>query len=166
MRERCLIVVSACCGIALFSLVIFSRGAGAYALGGAGNAPPITTGAVAGYVNQAQQAMANNAPLPENPSWLSDAFNAVAQWFQTIMAQGAQSTGAPVLPTDVSGPLGGITTTVQNLFAQFDAWLYSIIHFHIAIILNFLFGLVIWILGLAKDAVNWLNSIFRSAAGR
>jgi hypothetical protein len=89
----------------------------------------------------------------------------IAQWFNTIMAQGAQSTGAPA-PITVSGPLGSVTVSAQNLFAQFDAWLYGIIHFHISFVINFFFGLVVWILGIAKNIVDWLNSIFKSGAGK
>ena len=166
MRAKYLVAISGFCGVIILGCLIFSRTAGAYALGSTGNAPAVTTGTVAGYLNQAQRAMASTSSLPTTPSWLSDVFSTIAQWFQNIMAQGAQSTGAPVLPTDLSGSLGGVTATAQNIFAQFDAWLYGIIHFHIAIILNFLFGLVIWILGLAKNIVSWLSSIFKSASGR
>jgi|GEM_PF-1392398 hypothetical protein len=158
--------IGMCCGAIVLSCIIFSRTAGAYALGTTGTAPPIATGTVSGYVSQAQQAMSSTSSLPEAPSWFSDNLNGISQWFQMIMAYGAESTGAPVLPTDVSKSFGNITSITQNLFAQFDAWFYSITHFHIALIVNFIFGLVVWILDLAKNAVNWLNSIFKSAAGK
>jgi hypothetical protein len=159
-------VVGVCFGVAILGCVVFSRTAGAYAVGSAGSPPAITSGTVAGYVSQAQQLMKGNAPVSGTPSWLSGTFTAISQWFQNIVAQGAQSTGAPT-PITFTGPLGSsITVPAQNLFSQFDTWLYGIIHFHIAIIVNFFFGLVGWILGIAKSAVDWLNSTFRSAAGK
>ncbi len=152
-------------GAIMLGCWIFSQSAGAYALGTGQNPPSVTTGTVAGYLNQAQQMITSKSPPPGAPSWLSGALNVVSAWFQNIMAQGAQSTGAPI-PITVSGPLGSVTVSAQNLFTQFDAWLYGIIHFHIALVFNFLFGLVDWILGIAQNAVNWLNSIFKSAAGK
>ena len=86
----------------------------------------------------------------------------ISQWFSMIMAQGAQSTGALVLP----GQLGSMTGVAQNLFARFDMWLYGIVHFHIALVINFFFGLVDWMLSIARNVVDWLNSIFMAAAGR
>lgn len=161
-----LFLLAGFCSAIVLGCFIFSRIAGAYALGATGNAQPVTTGTVAGYLNRVQQMMNSTSPIPGAPSWLSGAFNAVSQWFQNIMAQGAQSTGAPA-PITISGPLGSsITVPAQNLLTQFDAWFYSIVHFHIALVLNFIFGLVVWILGIAKDVVNWLNSIFKSAGGR
>jgi hypothetical protein len=158
--------VGMCGSMIVLGCFIFSNTAGAYALGTTGTAAPITTGTVSGYVSQAQQAMASTSSLPEAPSWFSDNLNAVSQWFQMIMADGAASTGAPVLPTDVSKNFGNITAVAQNLFAQFDAWFYGISHFHVALIINFIFGLVVWVFDLAKNAVDWLNSIFKSAAGK
>ena len=152
--------------MAILSCFIFSSTAGAYALRTTGNVPAITTGTVAGYVSQAQQYMNSNASLHGTPSWLSGVFAGASQWFQSIIAQGAQWTGAPG-PITIAGPLGSsITVSAQNLFAQFDAWLYGIIHFHIALILNFIVGLVVWVLNIAKNAVDWLNTTFGSAAGK
>jgi hypothetical protein len=165
VMKRSIFGISTFLGIIALGLLVFCNTAGAYALGTNGSAPPIATGTVAGYVSQAQRLMDDNSSLPSTPSWLSDALNAASRWFQNIMAQGAQSTGAPT-PVTISGPLGSITVSAQNLLAQFDAWLYGIIHFHIALVFNFIFGLVIWILGIAKDVAVWLNSIFKSAAGR
>jgi len=165
MKKQHLTVIGMCCMVVFLGLFVFSHGAHAYALGSTPTAPSLTTGTVAGYINQAQQAMGSTAPLPTAPSWFSDALNTVVQWFQNIMAQGAQSTGAP-MPITVSGPLGTITVTAQNIFSQFDAWLYGIIHFHVAFILDFIFGIVIWILGIATNIVHWLSSVFNSAAGR
>ncbi len=146
-------------------LAIFST-AGAYSLGTGGNAPAVTTATVSGYIHQAQQLMNSTSALPAAPSWVSRALAEISQWFQNVMAQGAQSTGMPALPTGVSGSFGNITSFVQNIFMQLDAWLYGIIHFHIAFILNFLFGLVLSVLNIARNIVDWLNSIFRSAGGR
>jgi hypothetical protein len=165
MKKQHLTVAGMCCMMVVLGLFVFSRSAHAYALGSTPTVPPLTTGTMAGYVSQAQQLMGSTAPLPTAPSWFSDALDAVGQWFQTIMSLGAQSTGAPVGLT-LPGSLGSITVPVQNIFTQFDAWLYSIIHFHVAFILNFIFGLVIWILGIAQGVVIWLSSIFNSAAGR
>jgi len=154
--KKYLIAVGLCCGMVIAGCFIFSRTTGAYTVGSGQGLPVMTTGTAAGYLKQAQE-------LP----WFSGAWTAVSQWFQNIMAQGAQSTGAPAVPITLSGPLGStITVSAQNLFAQFDAWLYSIVHFHIALVFNFLFGLVGWILGIAKNIVDWMNSIFKSAAGR
>jgi hypothetical protein len=155
------------CGIIIaFGCVFFGASAGAYTVGAGQNPQAIATGTVAGYLSQAQQLMNGKTSLSGAPSWFSGVLNVVSRWFQSIMAQGARSTGAPAIPITISGPLGSITVSAQNLFAQFDAWLYGIIHFHIALVANFLFGLVGWILGIAKDIVDWLNSIFKSAAGR
>jgi hypothetical protein len=166
MMQRAILPASTFMAILVVGCLTFAGNAGAYALGATGNAPAITTGTVAGYVNQAQQYMNSNAALPGAPSWLSGVFAMIAQWFQNVMAQGAQVTGAPV-PLTFAGPLGSsITVSAQNLFAQFDAWLYGIIHFHIALILNFIVGLVVWVLGIAKNAVDWLNTTFSSAAQR
>ena len=135
-------------------------------MGTTGNAPSVTSGTVAGYLDQAQQMMNSKAGVPGAPAWLSGAMNAISQWFQNIMAHGAQvdrRTG----PITIAGPLGSsITVSAQNLLAQFDAWLYGIAHFHIALIINFIFGLVVWILGLREGCRYWLNSIFKSAAGK
>lgn len=162
-----LAIIGVCCGVVVLSSFFFSRTAGAYAVGAGENSPPITTGTVSGYLNQVGRLMNSNASLPTAPSWLSEVLNMATQWFQNITAQGAQSMGAPNFPITISaGPLGNITMTGQNLFAQFDAWLYGIIHFHISLIVYFVFGLVGWVLGIAKYAVNWLNSVFGSAAGK
>jgi hypothetical protein len=151
---------------ALFSYSLFLRAADAYTVGAGQNPQPITSSTVAGYVNEVQQMMNSKSPLPGAPFGLSGVLNGISQWFQNIMALGAQSTGAPV-PITIAGPLGSsITVPAQNILAQFDAWLYGIAHFHIALFINFVFGLVVWVLGIAKDAVNWLNSIFGSAAGK
>jgi hypothetical protein len=154
------------CGLVVLGFLALSRTAGAYALGTTGSVPSVTSGTVAGYLDQAQQMMNSKAGVPGAPAWLSGAMNAISQWFQNIMALGAQATGAPV-PITIAGPLGSsITVPAQNLLAQFDAWLYSIAHFHIALVINFIFGLIVWFLGVAKDAVTWLNSVFKSAAGK
>lgn len=145
-----------CGSFMVLGLIVFSATAFAYPLGANGSAPQITTGTVVGYLNQAQASA---------PSWVSGVLDNASQWFGQIMAMGAQSTGAPV-PITMSGPLGSVTVSAQNLFSQFDAWLYGIIHFHVALIINFIFGLVIWILGLAKQVADWLNSTFHSAAGK
>lgn len=166
MMKKSILLVGVCLCVTIISCLILFRTTDAYMVGAGQNPPTITTGTVAGYVNQVQQLMNSRSPLPGAPSWLSGALNAISQWFQNIMAQGAQSTGAPI-PITISGPLGSsISVSAQNLFTQFDAWLYSIIHFHVAFILNFIFGLIIWVLNMAKNAVDWLNSIFRSAAGK
>ena len=152
--------------IIVFGCLICSAAAFAYTVGAGQHPRPITSGTVAGYVGQVQQLINTRTPLPGAPSWLSGALNAISKWFQNIMAQGARSTGAPAVPITISGPLGSVTVSAQNLFAQFDAWLYGVIHFHVAFILNFLFGLVDWVLGIAQNIVGWLNSIFKTAAGR
>jgi hypothetical protein len=152
-----------CGSIIVFGCLAVSGVAFAYALGSAG-APAVTTATVSGYLQQAQRLMASTSSLPTAPSWLPNALNTIFQWFQQITLQGAQSTAAPVIPATLTGPLGNVTGTAQNLFAQFDTWFYGIAHFHIAIILNFIFGLVGWILGIAKNIVDWLDAIFKSAA--
>jgi hypothetical protein len=152
-------------GAVLLACLLVSGTAFAYALG---TTPPAgtVTSTISGYVQQAQQAMGDTSPLPEAPSWFSDTINSIMQWFEDVTAQGAQSTGVLNLPPGITGPFAGATSVAQNLFGQFDAWLYGIIHFHIAIVFNFFFGLVGWVLSLARDAVDWLNSVFQSAAGR
>jgi hypothetical protein len=140
--------------------------AGAYALGTHGTVPPVTTGTVAGYVNQAEQAMNSTSALPVAPSWMTSFLDGAGQWFSSVTAQGMQSTGAPVFPAGVAGPFSGMIVTLRNFLMPFDAWLYGIIHFHIIIVVDFVFGLVNWILGLAASAVAWLNSTFKGAAGR
>ena len=152
-------------GVVLLGCLLVSGVAFAYALGEPAPAGTVT-GTVSGYVQQAQQVMAGTSSIPEAPSWFSDALNSIIVWFQDVTAQGAQSTGTLNLPTGIAGPFTSVTSVAQNLFSQFDAWLYGIIHFHIAIVVNFLFGLVDWILNLARDVVDWLNSIFQSAAGK
>jgi len=152
-------------GAVLLGCLLVSGVAFAYALGEPAPAGTVT-GTISGYVQQAQQVMAGTSSLPEAPSWFSDALDSIMAWFQDVTAQGAQSTGTLNLPTGIAGPVTSATSVAQNLFSQFDAWLYGIIHFHIAIVFNFLFGLVGWVLSLARDAVDWLNSIFQSAAGK
>jgi hypothetical protein len=147
--------------------MIFSHVAGAYALGTGQNAPQVTSGTVAGYLNQVQDVMNDKAAHSGSPSWLSGVLNGISAWFENIMALGAQSTGAPAIPITISGPLGStISVSAQNIFTQFDSWLYGIVHIHIALVVNFFFGLVDWILGIARNGADWLNSIFKSAAGK
>ncbi len=152
-------------GAVLVGCLLVSGIAFAYSLGAPAPVGTATSTISAG-LHQAQQLMGSTSSLPAAPSWFSDALNSIEAWFQSIMAQGAQSTGAPVIPSDIAGQFTGVTGVAQNLFAQFDAWLYGIIHFHVAIIFNFLFGLIDWILSMARNVVDWLNSIFRSAARR
>jgi hypothetical protein len=140
--------------------------AGAYALGTNGTAPAITTGTVAGYVSQAQQIMNGTSALPVAPSWMTSFLNGIGQWFVSVTAQGTQSTGASILPTGIAGSFFNITTVLRNFLMPFDAWLYGIVHFHIIILFNFVFGVVDWVLGLAASVVTWLNSTFHAAAGR
>lgn len=154
------------CGLVVFGCMIVSATAFAYALGTAGNAPAATTGSVAGYLDQARQMMNSTTPVSGAPSWFSEALNGVSRWVQNIMELGAQRTGAPI-PITVAGPLGStITVSAQNILAQFDSWLYGIAHVHIALVINFIAGLIVWVLGIAKDAVVWLNSTFTSAANK
>ena len=161
MGKKLIFSVGACLCTMVIVFGVFSRVAGAYTVGAGQNQPTITTGTVAGYLNQAQQLLNNKSPGA--PSWLSGAVNAVSGWFENVTAQGAAWSGAPV-PITIAGPLGSsVSVSAQNLFTQFDAWLYGIIHFHVAFILNFIFGLVIWVIGIAKNAVDWLNSVFKSA---
>jgi hypothetical protein len=156
-----------CFGVAVTGLMIFSHTAGAYALGTGQGASPVTSGTVAGYLNQVQQVMNNKSAPPGAPSWFSGVLNTASAWFQSIMTLGAQSTGAPAIPITISGPLGStISVSAQNIFTQFDSWLYGIVHFHIALVVNFFFGLVDWMLGIARNTAGWLNSIFKSAAGK
>ena len=123
---------------AILGCFIFSGTVGAYTLGAPGNPSPITTSTAAGYLNKVQNLMNGTSSLPAAPSWLSGVFGAISQWFQNVVALGARWTGAPI-PITIAGPLGSsITVPAQNLLAQFDTWLYSIAHFHIAIVLNFL----------------------------
>ena len=87
-------------GAVLLGCLLLSSTAFAYALGA--HAPAGTvTGTISGYVQQAQQAMGNTSPLPEAPSWFSDALNSVMDWFQNVTAQGAQSTGTLNLPAGI-----------------------------------------------------------------
>ncbi len=138
----------------------------AYPIGSPPPAPAVTTGTVSGYLNQAQQLMSSTSTLPVPPSWFSLALQGITQWFGSIASQGAEWTGAPFAPAGTSGPLGSATSVTENLFAKFDAWLYGIIRFHVASILDFILGFIIWVLGIAKNAVDSLNAIFKSATGR
>ena len=154
--------MTVCASAVLLGCLIFSGTASAYALGNTAPAGTITS-TLSGYAQQAQQLMSGTAPLPAAPSWFSDLLSSVNEWFQSVMAEGTQSNGTLIV---LPAPFTNLTSFAQNLFGQFDAWLYSIVHFHITFIINFMFGLVNWILNVARNAVDWLNSIFLSAARR
>jgi hypothetical protein len=149
-------------GIAIvFFSFVFQNTAYAYALNATATAPSVTTTATQ-YLKQANDLMHSTSSLPAAPSWLTDAINSVVAWFGSVTAEGSQSTGAPQLSIGgASGPLGTITQNLQRAFQSFDAWFYSIFRFHISILFNFIFGVVIWILGLAQNVVNWLASLFK-----
>lgn len=152
--------------VSVSGLFLFSGTAGAYSLGTTGAGPAITTGTVAGYLGQAQQLMSSTSSLPAAPSWIMQAVTAIEQWFNSIMAQGSQMSYPSTLPANLSGPFAGAAAFVRNLLIPIDAWIYGIAHFHIMIVFNFVFGLVGWTLGIANNAVLWLNSTFRTAAGK
>ena len=149
-------------GIAIiFFSFVFQNTAHAYAVNATATTPSVTTTATQ-YLRQANDLMHSTSSLPATPSWLTNAINDVVAWFESVTAQGSQSTGAPQLSIGgASGPLGTITQNLQKAFQNFDTWFYSIFRFHIAIIFNFIFGAVIWILGLAQNIVSWLASLFK-----
>ena len=155
-------------GTAIFGAGLFlvSGTAGAYVLGTTGSGPAVTTGTVAGYLNQAQQLMQSTSSLPAAPSWITQAVATVEQWFNSVMAQGSAMSYPPSLPANLSGPFAGAAAFVRNLLVPIDAWVFGITHFHIMIVFNFVFGVVGWTLGVANNAVLWLNSTFRTAAGK
>ncbi len=165
-QKRRIAVFAVCAAAVVGSGFLFARTAGAYSLGTTGSGPAVTTGTVAGYLNQAQQLMNSTSSLPAAPSWFSVAVAVIQQWFNSVMAQGSQSTAAPTLPSNLAGSFGGLTMIVRNVLVPIDAWFYGITHFHIMFIFNFVFGLVSWTLGIAGNAVTWLNSTFRTAAGK
>jgi hypothetical protein len=53
-----------------------------------------------------------------------------------------------------------VSTGAQNVFQQFDAWLYGIAGFHIATVFTVFLRVIDWVLIFAINIVNWLISLF------
>jgi hypothetical protein len=49
--------------------------------------------------------------------------------------------------------------TPGSLYQNFDNWLYGAARFHISSVFNAILSVILWLLNLAKDIVNWLLSL-------
>ena len=111
----------------------------------------------------------------------------LTEFFQSIGSAGRSGAApqfnlsAPVLPSGLGLPNlptysmpnmlsagnnlmngGGVQGAIQNGLQQFDAWLYGIAGFHILSFLSAALGIFSWLLGAAKQLVDWLSGIIRA----
>ncbi len=54
-----------------------------------------------------------------------------------------------------------LTTGAQNVFQQFDNWLYGIIGFHVSGFFAAILGVILWVLGIAESIVKWLLGVVK-----
>lgn len=159
MRKKDAKLFFAAIAAIIFSVVVSKNIAQAYALNTATTTSVTTTAAK--YLSDANSLLHNTSSLPAAPSWLTEAINSTRAWFDTVIAQGGQSTGAPQLSNEATGALGAMTTNIHRGFQNFDTWFAGIFHFHIAIVLNIIFGIIIWVLGFVQGIVNWFAALFK-----
>lgn len=139
----------------VFSIVFATPQAHAYAIGSAPGGGSGAGGAVTGY-NFGASLQNLISPFTNFINGLKGSGNGM------INVNGASVPLPSINLNGVSASVSG--PNVQNLLSQwisqFDNWFYSVSGVQLSGIMVALFSLLLWVLGLAQQVVNWLVGLF------
>lgn len=105
-------------------------------------------------------------PFSINLDWIGNTWNTVSAGFQGFI-NGIGSffngdTSMNAIGNSVSNiPIGGTNShfTLGNAYQDFDNWLYGAAGFRISGFFNAILNVIIWLLNLAKEIINWFLSL-------
>lgn len=135
MQKNITATVIAISGVAFF---LFSRiPAGAYSLYGTSSAPAQNAGGTT--------------------DGLGNLFAPFQNFINSVNSVGTNAVQVNVPYIPQNNVLTAATESwLQNLFQQFDNWLYGIAGFHISGFFMAILNIFSWLLGIVKSAVDWL----------
>jgi len=114
------------------------------------------------------QAIGTSFQIPSfNFNWTGDIVNALSSLFRGFINDIGSFFNGNISMNEIGKTVSNISIgninnnglTPGSLYQNFDNWLYGAARFHISSVFNAILSVILWLLNLAKDIVNWLLSL-------